>query len=250
MPAISPDGLYQWDGAAWQPIGGARPAATGPPLQVIRPDGGMIMRIGIRTTAIACVVELLLALGLTFASHIRTLQLHASPVVYAILTLTAIVEGLAGAVLAQAYSKRVSIGVWSDRLVFDYLGRSQSTIALDGAFSAEAVSVEFSWLFFVLRMRYIVFLRRDSAYVQTLDAAEWPAPALDSLIDHFRMRGVPIRGDWKGPSLRLFGPGPSLGSRYHGSTRLRTGPYSLQAVSAAIVIFSAGLLITLPFAIG
>ena len=178
------------------------------------------------------------------------LSLHASPVVYAILTLTAIVEGLAGAWLARAYVKRVSIGVWSDRLVFDYLGRSQSTIALDGAFAAEAVSVEFRWLFLVLRMRYIVFLRRDSAYVQTLDAAEWPAPALDSLIDHFRMRGVPIRGDWNGPSLRLFGPGPSLGSRYSGATRLRTGPYSLQAVSAAILISSAGLLIALPFAVG
>jgi hypothetical protein len=69
---------------------------------------------------------------------------------------------------------------------------------------------------------------------------------MERLFDQLRLSGIPVRGDWGDKSLDLIS---GLGRRYPGATRLRSGPYSLVAVSLAILIFCAGLLLVLPFSI-
>ena len=251
LSAVSPDGRYRWDGVAWLSTDSAQTATAGPARFVLQPDRATILKMGIRITGMSFTAALVFALGLTFASHLRPVfHFHMSPLVYTIIAFVAIIEGLAIFGLAQAHFRGVSIGLSSDRIVFGNLGQPQRTVALDAALTAEAVLVTFKWLFLVIDLKYIVFLWRGRTCIQALDAAEWPAPALLRLMDQLRMNGVLVSGDWNGPSVRLFGPGPSLASRYPGATRLRSGPYSLQALSVAILIFSCGSLVVLPFVIG
>ena len=220
----------------------------GQPLDVLNPDSASIWKIALRIAAIFVGAVLVLALMLTLGPRLLAglLSFHPSATAYAVLAVLAGLLALAVVWLAQLYIRNVSIQVWTDALVVSDLRASRRTLALDGALAAERVPVVFEWLFLKLHWKYVVMVSRTGACVQTLDMAEWSEPSMERLFDQLRMSGISVRGDWGDRSLDLIS---GLGRRYPGATRMRSAPYSLVAVSIAILIFCAGVLVVLPFSI-
>jgi hypothetical protein len=261
---LSPDRAYVWDGIQWIPnvAGWGVSAATAAgrllhdtdsvaPDLWAAPDGRSIFLSARATIGFGLAAVVGVALIFTFAGRVLPVffGIHGGAGVYLVLTATGVLITSAVSALGLVYHGRVSVRWRPDSVAFTNVFAMKRLTRLQDLARAVLVPVRLRWWVFSLDFKYALLIGRSQICLHVIDAGEWSDSFNAQLMDRLRLSGVPVDGDWGGKPIDLFGPN-GLGARYPGATRLRYAPYSLLAAAAAFLIFGAGLLTALPFALG
>jgi hypothetical protein len=174
-------------------------------------------------------------------------RMHGGTGVYLDLLVTWALVVSAVSLLGLMYRNRVSMRWGPEALVMTNVLASQRTTRLEDVASALVAPVRYRWWPFEFDFRYVLLMGRTQRCLQVLDTSEWPESVVTQTMSRLRASGVPV-GQWELGPIGLFG-GNGLGTRYPGSTHLRFAPYSLLALSAALLIFSAGILAAVPLSL-